>query len=464
MTYILKYKNQKGALLIYLIIIIAVFTMIMFPVTAIFSGKLQLLRTSIDREEALQIAEAGINYYQWHLAHFEKDYQDGTGQPGPYTHNYIDYDTQEVVGQFILTITPPLTGSSIVIVKSVGHTNRNPSITRTITARFGIPSLAKYAFLSNDVIWIGSNESVSGQVQSNNGIRFDGFGNAPIQSAKPTYMCPISQGSPCPTVKNGVWGSASQETQNFWQFPVPAIDFSSMTSDFPIMKSDAQSAGIYLPPSNRRGYSLVFNSDGTINIYKVKNRKNHPGNGTDTTGEIRTERTDYNERDFQYTANIPANGLIYIEDDVWVEGVVNGRVTVIAAKLPYNSSKAPIIFIPNDIVYNSKNGSDVLGLIAQRDVVVSYSAPNDLEINAAMIAQNGATQFFYYNGNIKDNITIYGSIMTFYQWTWTWINGSTVISGYRNTSSIYDGNLLYNPPPSFPVSSSGYQIISWTSD
>lgn len=458
-------RKQKGALLVYLIISIAVFTMIMFPVATIFSGKIQLLRTSIDREQALQIAEAGINYYQWHLAHYENDYQDGTGHTGPYIHDYVDYDTQEVIGKFSLTITPPLVGSTIVIVESVGWTNDNPTTTRTITARFGVPSLAKYAFLSNDTIWIGENESVNGQMQSNNGIRFDGEGNAPIQSAKATYTCPDFQGNPCPALKNGVWGSASQETQNFWQFPVPAVDFSSITSDLATMKSAAQSGGIYLPPSNKQGYSLVFNSDGTLRVYKVRNLSAHPS-GEDTNGDWHAEDTDYNDRNLQYTVNIPENGIIYVEDKVWVEGTVNGRVTVVAAKLPYSSSTAPTIYIPNNIIYSSKDGSDVLGLIAQKDIVVSYSAPNNLEIDAAMISQNGGTQFFYFPGNvIKNSITIYGTIMTFCQWTWTWVNSyGGVISGYRNTSSIYDSNLLYNPPPNFPVSSSGYQIMSWTSD
>jgi hypothetical protein len=230
------------------------------------------------------------------------------------------------------------------------------------------------------------------------------------------------------------------------------------------MKNDAQDSGIYLPPSNSQGYSLVFNSNGTVTVYKVKNLSPHPS-GSDTSGVWHAEDTDYNKRNLQYTANIPINGIIYVEDKVWVEGIVKGRVTVVAANLPYNSSTAPTIYIPNNIVYNSKDGSDVLGLIAQKDVVISYSAPDDLEIDAAMISQNGGAQFFYYQNNIKDSITIYGAIMTFYQWTWTWINNyGGVISGYRNTSSIYDGNLLYNPPPSFPVSSSGYQIISWTSN
>ncbi len=447
-----------------MIVAIFVFVIVMFPVVAVLSSKLQILRSSIDREQALQIAESGINYYQWHLAHFTDDYQDGTGAPGPYVHDYVDFDTQQKIGSFSLTITPPLPGSSVVTVQSTGWIDSSSDKTRTVIAKFGIPSLAKYAFLSNDVIWIGDNESVNGILHSNNGIRFDGFGNAPIQSAKSTYVCPSSQGSPCPTLKNGVWGSASQEVQNFWQFPVPTVDFSSITSDFSDMKSAAQESGIYLPPSNEQGYSLVFSDSGTVSVYKVKNLLYNP-TGYDTKWSAHNEYTDYNQRNLQYTVDMPENGIIYIEDKTWVEGTVDGNATVVVAKLPYNPSTAPTIYIPKNIIYETKDGSDVLGIIAQNDIVVTYHAPDDIEIDAAMISQNGGAQFFYYPYNIKNSINIYGSIMTFDQWTWTWVNSyGTVVSGYRNTYDVYDSNLLYNPPPSFPISSSGYQILNWTSD
>ena len=393
-------KNQKGSLLMYLIIGIFIFAIVMFPVSIIFGLKMNLLRSSVDREEALQIAEAGIDYYKWHLAHYEDDYQDGTAKSGPYVHDFVDRDTQETIGYFSLEITAPSAGSTIVTIESTGWTNNSPNIKRTVNAKFGIPSLSEYAFLSNDIVWIGSDESISGKLMSNNGIRFDGTGNAPIQSAKDTYTCPDIQGSPCPATKNGVWGSASQAVQSFWDFPVASVDFSSITSDLPTIKSDAQTSGIYLVPSNSYGYSLVFNSNGTVSIYKVT-KLDSLHTGSDTNGYDHNEATDYKNRSLQYTKTIPDNCVIYIEDDVWIEGTVNGRVTVVAALLPYSSSSAPVIYIPKNIVYSSKDGSDVLGLISQSDLVVTYGASNDLEIDAAIIAQNGGAQFYFYRNNIK---------------------------------------------------------------
>ncbi len=459
-----KKSFQKGAVLIYLIIVIFIFSILMIPLLNIVLSQINYLKTSVAKEQALQIAEAGINYYQWRLAHFQTDYQDGTGQAGPYVHEYVDRDTQEVVGTYSLEITPPTAGSTIVTIKSTGQTIDYPNIKRTITVKYGIASLAKYSFLSNNVIWIGGNEYVTGQLQSNNGIRFDGYTNAPVQSTKTTYTCPSNQGPPCPATKDGIWGQAPSFVRSFWQFPVPTVDFSGLTSDFSSMKGSAQTDGIYLPPSNEKGYSLVFKNNGTVDIYKITSLQYNP-TGWDTNGYAHNEYIDYQNRSLQFTKNMPNNGIIYVEDKVWVEGVVKGRVSVAAALLPYNKSTSPNIYIPNNIIYSTKDGSDSLGLISQKDIVVTYHAPDNLEINGALIAQNGAAQFYYYEGNIKDSITTYGSIMTFGTWTWTWVNGSAAVtSGYRDTYSNYDGNLLYGPPPSFPLSTSGYQQLDWTSN
>ncbi len=462
----MKNNLKKGNTFIYLLIITSIFSIIMLPIISILVTKTKTTYLAVEKENALQIAEAGMNYYQWHLAHYISDYNDGNSatSTGPYVHDYKDYDTEEIIGQYSLKITAPIVGSTIVTIESTGWTSDNPSLKRTVTARYGIPSLAQYAFLSNDAVWIGTNESINGKLQSNDGIRFDGIGNAPITSAKSTYTCSSTQGSPCPTTKNGVWGSATQAIKNFWQFPVPAADFSALTSNLATMKSSAQSGGIYLAPSNAQGYSLVFNSAGTVSIYKITSLTSTP-TGWDVNNTAHNEDTDYNARTLLYSTSTPSNGIMYIEDKVWVEGTVKGRVMLAAAQLPYNPSTAPTIYIPNNLLYAAKDGTNVLGLLSQKDIVVTYNAPNNLEIDGALIAQNGSTQFFYYPSLIKNSITVFGSIMTFDQWTWTWVNGNgDVTSGYPLTNHTYDQNLLYAAPPSFPLSASGYQLMSWVSN
>lgn len=468
-----KLQSSAGTVLVLVVVLIFVVSLVILAILSNATMQLRLVRQTQDKELAFHIAEAGVNYYQWYLAHFPKDYSDGTGQVacspcGPYVHDFTDFDTGQVVGRYSLTITPPSVGTTVVTITSNGYTMANPQVVRTITVRYGIPSLAQYAFLTNSDVWIGSSESVSGQMTANGGIRFDGTANAPIRSAKTTYTCPSWSGSPCPTTRPGVWGTASAASQSYWQYPVPNVDFSSMTSDLATMKTSAQGGGLYLPPSNALGYSLVFNADGTVTVYKVTSLRSMSGiTAYDVTWTSVSPTVDYQNRALQFTQAIPVNGLIFVEDHVWVEGTVQGRAQVTAAKLPYNATTAPNIYIPNNIVYAAKDGSDVLGLIAQKHVVATYYTPDNLEIDAAIIAQNGSVQRYYFSGgsyNIRNNITVYGSLGTFGQWTWSYVSGSTVTSGFVNTHTTYDANLLYGPPPSFPLTTDGYQQMSWESD
>ena len=101
-----KSKKNSGDALVLILIIIAVFSIVMPPIISWAITTNNLIKQTVTREQALQIAEAGIDYYQWHLAHFPTDYKDGTNTNGPYVHNYIDTDTQNILGQYSLSNHP----------------------------------------------------------------------------------------------------------------------------------------------------------------------------------------------------------------------------------------------------------------------------------------------------------------------------------------------------------------------
>jgi hypothetical protein len=48
-------------------------------------------------------------------------------------------------------------------------------------------------------------------------------------------------------------------------------------------------------------------------------------------------------------------------------------------------------------------------------------------------------------------------IASYQRYGFAWTDGT----GYVNRDITYDANLLYAPPPSFPLTSDQYQIISW---
>src|SRR5574343_531994 len=114
-----KNKLQKGSLMIQALVfgsiaVVMIGALVSWAAINIKSGKV-----AIKREQALQIAEAGIDYYRWHLAHAATDYQDGTGVAGPYVHDFLDKDGVKI-GEYSLQITPPPTGFTSVRIRSTG--------------------------------------------------------------------------------------------------------------------------------------------------------------------------------------------------------------------------------------------------------------------------------------------------------------------------------------------------------
>src|ERR1700687_1576527 len=137
-------QKQRGSIIIMEVVVIFIFSLVMLAVLGNAVSEFRTTRGSVNREQAFAIADAGINYYQWHLAQFPVDYQDGTGAaptshapfPNPcYLHTYTDTDLETILGYYCLEITAPLTGSTIVTVKSTGYVLLNSKIQRSITAR-----------------------------------------------------------------------------------------------------------------------------------------------------------------------------------------------------------------------------------------------------------------------------------------------------------------------------------------
>ncbi|MBI4652916.1 hypothetical protein HY750_01550 [Candidatus Kuenenbacteria bacterium] len=464
-------KNQKGASLILVIVFITILTT--FGIIILQWGTMQMksANQTIEKELSLQISEAGIEYYRWHLAHAGEDYQDGTGNSGPYIHDYKDINGN-ILGQFSLEIDPPPSGSTVVTIKSTGYPNSNPNLKRKIVSRVGIPSYAEYSFLVNSNTWFGDTENVRGKLHSNGGIRLDGSCDSIISSAKETYICTSVHGcsqtkclNPCVWTANsckcpGVWGAGGPQT--FWKFPLPAVDFNIITADLSKIRTNAQDQGVYLGPSGSYGYHLYFKSNGTFDVYKITGLTS-PYWYTTTYSGWTYGSVDIGTKTFLQNYSIPANGLIFVEDTTWIDGIIEGRATVGVGFFPENAVTRKSAIINGNLVYNNKDGSDSIGIIAQKDIVLPKFSPDNLEINGVLLAQYGATQAYYYypaGSNVKNQITTFGSVISNKIWTWSWVNGSTTTSGYKTTYTTYDSNLIYAPPPYFPKKDE-FEVLSW---
>jgi hypothetical protein len=99
-------------------------------------------------------------------------------------------------------------------------------------------------------------------------------------------------------------------------------------------------------------------------------------------------------------------------------------------------------------------------------VTTGLFSDDNLRVDGALVAQNGRVGRFYYESDCKsggtnyydrNSITLYGMIATNDRYGFAYTDGT----GYDTRNIIYDSNLLYGPPPSFPLTSSQYQTISW---
>ena len=510
--------SEDGFIMPSLISFIIVALILSAAVVEAVDNNLFVVNNNVERQQAFNIAEAGLNYYLWHLSHNANDFKDGKTTPttpdpnlgyGPYVHQYID-DNAVNEGTFTLWIKPQGGGSTIATVRSIGQVKGTNTI-RTVQAQIGQASFASYALVGDSALWFGNDETANGPVHSNQGIRMDGANTDNVTSANATYVPSGALGGDGNS-HPGVWCSSSVTTpvncntrsKTSWQYPVSAVDFNQVSSALCTIKktafaSDPSTAALanqanactqvpntrtpaYLPRrassfSLSKGYLVQLNTNGTYDLYNVNAE-------TDTNSTYLTALT------LQSVASgivIPSSGVIFAEDNVWVRTnpTYHGRVTIAAGRLATNNNAD--IVVADDMVYSTKNGQDSIGLVAEGDVLIAPYAPPasgvfTFEVDSALIAENGNVEYpvTYRSSanrcthgwiNSNQQLSFYGSVATRQTWTWNWLVGGACgdaahdpvngwISGIENTTTAYDYNLLYAPPPSYPTTN-GFNILSW---
>ena len=482
-------RSNRGDILLSVLVFAAIAVTVVIGLVNWGAAMLSEIRTVAIREQTFQIAEAGIDYYRWHLAQSPNDYQDGSTSTGPYYHNFYDKNNNPV-GSYSLEITPPPLGSTRVVILSTASTTANPKIVRKIRAILAQPSLAQFAVVANDDLRFGAGTSVYGPVVANGGIHFDGVAYNVISSAKNTYTDPdtgltqwgvwtqVSPADPrpqTPVINHPTVFTAGR------QFPVPAADFAGLTLNLQQLQTASYTAGACTAPacwvpSGALGYHIVLRTDGKFNIYKVTQLQSAPNNCTNSNNQAQwgTWSIKVNNsgtltgQTLIGTYSYPTNGIIFVEDSLWIDGQVNGaRLTIASGVFPDPGvGSQPNITVNNDLKYTNFDGTDVIGLIAQGNLNVGLLSPDDLTIDGALVSENGRVGRYYYDSDCRVNntnyyarsvLTLTGMIASNKRYGFAYTDGT----GYDTRDITYDGNLLYSPPPSFPLASTQYQTVSW---
>jgi hypothetical protein len=462
----LRSSYTKG----YLLVLILVFGAIFLTMAVAFIGyvvtQYRAQVFNYNKERALDIAEAGLNYYKWFLAHNPDDMTNGTGLPGPYVGIYNDPEG-DAIGEFSLEIASSSACGDIyaVDIYSTGNTYEEPDAGRQVYARYARPTVAEYAYILNSNVWAGSDRVITGPYHSNGGIRMDGTNNSTVSSGQETWSCDSTYGCSPTSVRDGVFTTTSNANTEFFSFPTAPINFTGITVDLAAMQDKAQNAGgDYYGPSGRQGYYLIFKADGTYDLRRVNSKVNEPNgyawgqrmhilNGTTLLGNY----------------PIPQGcSVIYLEDQVWVEGVVNGKVTIAAADVD-TTGVDPSIFLNNNITYANEDSG--LLAIAEYDVLIPLVVPDNMTLNGIFIAQNGHFGRNHYDTSMpnawesyikRNSLTLNGTIVSNGREGTKWVSGTgTYLSGFNYRYNSYDRDLVSDPPPLTPEVSDSYEFIEW---
>ncbi len=453
-------NKNKGAILTLVLVFGAIFTLLLSGTLGFILIQLKQTRQKVAWHQALTIAEAGVNYYRWRLAHAPDDLSGG----GEY-----DYNDPEggIIGKYSLQIEGSQQCGKVtaVTITSTGWTEQFPETKRKVRVKYVRPSVADYAYLLNDNVWAGADREIKGPYHSNGGIRMDGENKSLVTSARETWTCTASFGCSPPEEKPGVFTTANGN-EDLFDFPTPPFDFNGITMDLAEIKNLTQSGqGIYLPPSGQKGYHIVFINDRSIDVYEITQLNSVYA--YDLENGWHWEDSVIDSENFLGNYPIPGEcGLVFIEDDIWVEGKVKGKITAVSADL-INPNTETNVWLEGNIEYTTKDGDDGLVLVGQHNNLIGLYVPDSMELHGVYIAQTGHFGrnhydcAWYWPECKRDYLEIFGAIVSNGRVGTKWSSGSSWASGFNQRENIYDPRQSFSPPSFLPHTSEEHQFKEW---
>ncbi|PIR82890.1 hypothetical protein COU19_03510 [Candidatus Kaiserbacteria bacterium CG10_big_fil_rev_8_21_14_0_10_56_12] len=402
--------KKRGSILILVLVFGSIFFILLASLASFVLEENRAQDTLIGRVQSLSVAEAGLNYYAWFLAHFPSDLQNGTGAPGPYVVTYTD-TSGSTVGTYELSIASASSCGSAqtVDITSTGTSASYPAIHSTLLGEYSSPSVAQY-----------------GQITS--------------------------------------------------AAPPAGVSFASLASDFASLKSTAQASGIYLEPhavpqDPHLGYHLIFNADGTVTIRLVVSVKTlRTVQPVNNPGHYSNDYTVIDQENSYETLALPSDcGLIFSEDNTWVEGVIPKKVTLVVGSLS-GSGSSPDAILLNDITY-VPDSSAGLTLIGEHNILIAPNSPQNMELNGIFVTTNGyfgRNNYYYPSGGCtglyepRGALTIHGTIVSNYTPLTSWSGGcGSSAAGYQTQALAVDGDNAVLPPLFTPTTSALKTFVRW---
>ncbi|MDD5428682.1 MAG: hypothetical protein PHI58_05550 [Candidatus Omnitrophica bacterium] len=407
--------RKKSAFI--LVFVLVMMVLIILSLTALFYiayNDLALAKRTSISMRAYYLAEAGIAKRFMDLRTEDPPNTGTTTGTFTFTNNGADSGT--------FSVNTTLVSTGVYTLVSTG-TYKN--VSRVVSFTIRQVSFSRYSYLSNsesqlfwfwkNPIWFTTGDLLTGPLFTNDQLNI--YGN-------PIFEGPVSSVNSAINYYNGGPPEDNPEFRDSLTLGATALKMPSTLGVLSsIQTAAAQSTGLTLTPaaSPAATPSITFLSNGTLNFYNGKITTNY---------------------------SLPSNGAIYVSSgNVSVSGIVNGNVTLGA---PNN------IFITNNVLYNNDprtnpSSTDMLGLVAQNYVYVASSAPDNLEVDAYIVALNNSFEVYDYDSTLKGTLSLYGGVTQTVRGAVGTFNATTGdrVSGYVKNYQ-YDPRLELVAPVCFP--------------
>jgi cytoskeletal protein CcmA (bactofilin family) len=440
--------DERGSTLI---MVMAIITAVLLLGSALFIlgiGESGLVEYATDTAAAFWLAEAGQERARAWL-------EEQAGMTPPVYPAEGSFENQPLAGgEYDASILRrPFSDPSIAEYDVVSYGEKDGDI-REVRTVLRSESFANFVYFHNQSsdIWHVSGDSLDGPFHANGHIRIRGtpwFGGRVTTTAD--YL--IVQDGSNPTFEMG------------YQVSVPEIPFPDPTLIPDAIRASAQSEGLYEGElhGNDARYEVVLGRNGNLGYLSYRSYEQGGGGGHGQGHGQGHGGGGYQYSPWTDVAVSSINGPVFLDSDVWIEGTLDGKVTI---------GSGATVHIRDDVLYEDatpRGGpfpgcDDMLGLIAAGDVIVDMTAPNmdDCVIHGHVMAMQHSLMAELYNqGPPRGDLVVWGGIAQENTGPVGAFNQYDIIEHGYTKDYHYDTRLRSGAaPPWYPLTGR-YMIVSW---
>ncbi len=424
-------RGERGTALVTVMVIISAVLLVASALYIMAVGEGDLVEHSVDSAKAFYIAEAGQQRARVWLEKVSDEGQypeTASVADEPLGEGSYDVTVQKVTGIYPWLVEYEITSRGEV-----------DGVEREIVTRIRRETFAQYVYFAHNAsnIWFTTGDSLDGRVHINGKIRLSGDPWFGMKMTSSHSQMVIEDGSN-PVFEGG------------YELGVDTIPFPKVGDIRGTMRDMASSGGVH--GGKLRGgsahYEVVIGMDGNDGYLSYRSY------------ESRGWWYDYS--DWSHVRIEDTNGVFWFHDKVYVEGTLDGQVTIGSNEDMYITDN--ILYADSTPGHGPNPGSDdILGLVSAKNIIVADTPENrnDVEIHAHMMALNKSFTVENYDwGSPRGDLTIHGGfaqkkmgpIGTFY-------HGYGVVTGY-NKDYHFDRNFSSQSPPAYPQTGD-YIVVDW---